>query len=94
MGPILSYKKTDDDDEHMPDHVMIDKIDNGFLISTCCCDEPQKLYFDGLSQAPSLIAKMLGIKGKSREELSRMTKVEKTEEKQGKKTLVKMKITK
>lgn len=90
---LLDIKKSDDDESEMPDHVMITKIDNGFLIETCCCDDKQKLYFDGLAKAPALIGRMLGLKGKSRDEISRMSKVEKEEESKEGKTYVKMKIT-
>lgn len=77
----------------MNDSLRIQKIENGYIISGYCDGEEDTMYFDELSKAPSMIARLLKIKGKSRDEISRMTKVSKTTEKKDDKTLVKLKIT-
>ncbi len=76
--------KQESDDDDVPDKVMIEHIDNGFVITTYCHSDEQKVYF----------GKMLRIKGKSIKDIERMTKSERTEEKDGDKTTVKIKITK
>ena len=57
--------------------VHIDKIDNGFVVKTCGpMGEEQAIFMKNLMSAPSVIARIMGIKDKSGEEISKTTKVE------------------
>lgn len=79
----------DEFESKAPTRVTIDKIDNGYVIEACGASEEECLFIKNLSKAPSVIARMFGIKKETRDMISNGTNIE---ESSGKNTL-KIKIT-
>ncbi len=93
MDKILGESYIPNGDE-APTHVSVKKIDNGYVIESCCCSKEQAEFIKNLSKAPSVIARMFKIKKEDRKSIEDNTKVENEEgdEKEGKVSL-KVKIT-
>ena len=77
-----------------PDHLVIKKIDNGFVIEACCTDEAQSLFVKNLTKAPSVIARMFKIDDEDRRFIEDSTKIEQSETEEDGKIKLKIKMTK
>jgi hypothetical protein len=61
----------------VPQHVCIDKIDNGFIISGFDGDKETREFVKNLASAPSILARIFKLKGsKSGREIEDMTETE------------------
>jgi len=61
----------------VPEHVCIDKIENGFIISVTDKDKITKEFVKNLASAPSILARIFNLKGKkSGMEIEDMTETE------------------
>ncbi len=60
---MLSYLNEKEDEEN-PKMFHVKKIDNGFIVETCGHDKESTEFVKRLAQVPSVIARLMGEKGK------------------------------
>jgi hypothetical protein len=61
-------------------HCMVKKIDNGYVIESCCDDEQTTEYVKSITKIPAVLDRILNIKGeKSKEDYDRMERKEEVE---------------
>ena len=85
--PLEGY---DDEGRKYTDHVMLTKIENGYLIETCCSDAKRVQYIKELSLAPSIVSKMM----KTPTEVKDLKVDESKEKMKNGSTKIKIKVTK
>ena len=71
---MMSHPMVDD-----RDRVSIEKIDNGYVVSTCGYDSKEKRFIKDLCSAPSIVARLMGGKSKNYRQLKESIDVEEEE---------------
>ena len=76
------------------DHVVVKKIDNGYVIEMCCSDEKKSEYIKSLSKAPAILKRWFGSDDKrSLKKIEQMEREESEEKGEGGQVKIKIKMT-